>query len=576
MPYADPAQDDVDAKRLIDRICDSINQAVLLDDLKEFAKRTKLSGSASEFESFEYIKARFDALGYKTSLIRHDAYISLPGEAKLQVAGEDIACITHSFSPATSGVTAGVIDLGRAASTGEINQDVLGKVVLLDGIAFPDITATAGLRDAAALIYVNPANYRHEMCISPVWGSPDFETRDRLPRRPVVSVSQSDGQRIRTLLSLAPETTAFVQTSVETGWKKTPLLTAELLPIGAGERCPFIMFSGHHDTWHHGVMDNGAANATMLAVAQTLAKEQIHWRRGLRFCFWSGHSHGRYSGSAWYADTNFHELEARCAAHVNVDSTGGLGASVLIDTPVADELYQIAYESVRVQATQSISGHRHPRAGDQSFWGIGVPAIFMGLSEQPAGNRETNGITYVSSTTSRHGAGFGWWWHTEYDTIDKIDLDNLLRDTRVYAHALTRLVCDQHLPLDYQRWIGAFETVVRDLEAKTDDLLDYTHLHFRLGQLRQRLSGHLTDHQKMAISRALVPIDYTRGDRFVHDAALSAAPYPSLTPIRRLAETPTGDDRLFCAVAARQALNRVISMVGSAVTAASSIGGHSA
>ena len=32
--------------------------------------------------------------------------------------------------------------------------------------------------------------------------------------------------------------------------------------------------SGHHDTWHYGVMDNGAANATMLEVARLTARER--------------------------------------------------------------------------------------------------------------------------------------------------------------------------------------------------------------------------------------------------------------------------------------------------------------
>ena len=40
-------------------------------------------------------------------------------------------------------------------------------------------------------------------------------------------------------------------------------------------------------------------------------------------------SAARYSGSAWYADEHWRELERRCAAHVNVDLTGGManGAS---------------------------------------------------------------------------------------------------------------------------------------------------------------------------------------------------------------------------------------------------------
>jgi len=59
----------------------------------------------------------------------------------------------------------------------------------------------------------------------------------------------------------------------------------------------FALFSGHVDSWHYGAMDNGTANA-----------------------FWSGHSHGRYAGSAWYADHAWRELHQRCILHLNVGS----------------------------------------------------------------------------------------------------------------------------------------------------------------------------------------------------------------------------------------------------------------
>ncbi len=107
-------------------------------------------------------------------------------------------------------------------------------------------------------------------------------------------------------------------------------------------RAPFVLFSGHHDTWYYGVMDNGGANATMLEVAKVLAGRRAEWRRGLRLCFWSGHSHGRYSGSSWYADAFWDELERRCVAHVNVDSTGARGNTAMENAPVSAELRALA------------------------------------------------------------------------------------------------------------------------------------------------------------------------------------------------------------------------------------------
>ena len=100
------------------------------------------------------------------------------------------------------------------------------------------------------------------------------------------------------------------------------------------------------------------------------ARERTKWRRGLRLCFWSGHSHGRYSGSTWYVDQNWDELDRRCAVHVNVDSTGGIGATVLKNAAAAPELLAVGpaddYELVertdvelpRRQGFEDRRGHR--------------------------------------------------------------------------------------------------------------------------------------------------------------------------------------------------------------------------
>ena len=61
----------------------------------------------------------------------------------------------------------------------------------------------------------------------------------------------------------------------------------------------------------------------------------------------------------------------------------------------------------------------------------------------------------------------------------------------------------------------------------------------------------------MQVSRALVPIDYTRGDRFDHDPALGQTAWPPLDPIRALAAAKDGDSANFARVAAVRARNRV-------------------
>ncbi len=533
--------------------------------LEEFAKRVKLSGTPEELESFRYLQAVLDGYGFHTRLLRHEAYISLPGRARIVIGNETPDCITHSFSrpsPA-GGLTARVVYAGAGRPEDFAAIDARGKIVLLEGIANPGASLRASRAGAAGQVHISPHEHIHEMCISPVWGSPTEATRADLPSTVVLSVRKATGDALKARVQAGEAVEVTLHSEVDTGWRETPILEAELMPEGKPD-APFVMFSGHHDTWYLGVMDNGGANATMLEVARLLAPGRAGWKRGLRLCFWSGHSHGRYSGSAWYADTHWDELDRRCAVHVNVDSTGARGNTVLTDAIAAAELAGFAAEAVRVEGGQELAGYRMSRAGDQSFWGVGVPSMFMGMGEQPA-DAADNVMGAVLGGTGRKGAGFGWWWHTPDDTLDKMDRDLLVRDTRIYVHALARLLAAERLPLDYGRAADALLAELDRLAAGVGNALDLSSLRERarrLGQLAGAIpasaDAEAVNRSLMAVSRALVPMDYTRGDRFDHDPALAQNPYPVLDPVRALAASaPDSEERRFRLVAARRACNRL-------------------
>lgn len=540
-------------------ILQSVEAARLMRDIAEVARWTKLAGTPGERESLRYFEAELRGLGFRTETILHDAYISLPGPARLVFAGEEVAAITHSFSRAApaEGVAADVVCVGRGHAADYAGRDLRGKIVLVDGIATPETSKLASEAGALGQIHISPHEQRYEMCVSPVWGSPTMELRERLPRTVVTTVSAPDGARLRARLAEAPAQ-ARLFAKVDTGWRSTPILVAEMDRAGAAPAEPFVLLSGHHDTWHYGVMDNGGANATMLEIARVLVPQRAAWRRGLRLCFWSGHSQGRYSGSAWYADAKWVELERRCVAHVNVDSTGGMNADDLSETASMSLLHALAAEAVGQQAGQAYLGKRRGRSGDDSFGGIGVPSMFGPVSEQPKGGG--NGRRNL-----------GWWWHTPEDLADKIDPANLVRDTRVVGHAVWRLLTDAVLPLD----LGA---ELRDLRRQLDPLLAAPaarELAEPILAAATRLDGVIAattaalreagpegiaalNEAIRAACRALVPVDYTSGDRFGHEPALPMPPWPTLEPLRRLARETEADDAPFRAVAAQRARNRLL------------------
>jgi Peptidase family M28 len=402
----------------------------------------------------------------------------------------------------------------------------------------------------------------HERILSPVWGTPTPETAGLLPRTPSVSVIADEGARVKALLERGP-VRARIETRVYRGWKSLPCLTGDLRPAGNGPDAEtFVMVSGHVDSWYHGAMDNGTANATMLEVARLLAARRGALRRGVRLAFWSGHSHARYGGSAWYADAFWLELHDRCVAHVNVDSVGGRGATVLSEGNSMAELRSFASDAIEPIAGQRLSARRYGRAGDQSFWGHGIPAVFMSLSEQPAENADPVLLALhhqISGGAGRSG-GLGSWWHTPDDTVDKIDPANLTRDTSIYALVLYRLCTTAVLPLDYAPVVHDLQSAVRDLQAGCAGHFDLSPLAEQLQALGTEVHS-LSDRAASArrdgtdeasaarinrclvsLGRWLIPVDYTRSGQFDHDLAVPTSPLPGLHPASRLGRMTPGTD----------------------------------
>ncbi len=570
---------------MIDEICSSVDSGSMMRHLEAFARKVKLSGTEEELSSFAYLRAELDALGLRTELMLHDAYISLPGKARIAIGNETPDCITHSFSRSSGpeGVRAQVVYAGHGTPEDFAKIDARGKIALLENIANPAASLRASQAGAIGQIHISPLRHLYEMCISPVWGSPTPQQLDLLPKTVVLSVRNADGEALKARVLAGDTVEATLHAEIDTGWRKTPILEAHLDALDSGSDGSFVMFSGHHDTWYYGVMDNGSANATMLEVARLFAPRRGELKRSLRLCFWSGHSHGRYSGSSWYADARYRELDENCVAHVNIDSVGAKGNTVLTDALSSNELFAIGAEAVRKRGDQELAGLRMSRAGDQSFWGIGIPSLFMAMGEQPAGTGDNVMGAAISGGGARKGAGFGWWWHTPDDTLDKMDPELLVRDTRIYAHALARLLTDDILPLDIGRQAAAIGRELSLLGDKLAGKLDIRPLIADADTLRAAADRIRTgvgnrpsaaiNRALMAASRALVPMDYTSGDRFNPDPALKQGAYPVLDPVRALATTPSDtDDFRFARVAAQRALNRIGAAIDDANAALAACG----
>lgn len=537
---------------MADEIVSGVSGDELERHLHSIAQWVRLSGTPDEAKAFDYIQSQLEKLGYDVKRYESEALVGYPHHSSLELLGDQTVTIPsngYSLSPVTSdeGVTGEVVYVGAGQPGDYQGKDVRGKIVISDGLAMPGKALAAQEAGAIGQIHVND-EYIHEMCISPVWGTPIPETAGLLPDVPAVAVTRENGDKIKAAMKQGA-VKARIVSQPHYSWDKIPTLTAEL--PGKHEDT-FVLFSGHVDSWHYGAMDNGTANATQLEVARLLAERRNDLHRGVRLAFWSGHSHARYGGSTWYADNFWHDLHERCACHVNIDSVGGKGATVLEEAPTMAETVGFARAVLADTVDRELDYKRISRSSDQSFWIHGIPSVLASLSEQPADDSETaKAMAQLLGGGGGRGAGLGWWWHTTEDTLDKIDRDNLVRDCGVYAEALWRLCTLERLPFDYAMAAEEIATALDRYQEQAGGTFDLSGTRELAETLAQKIRA--TDLSKadaaranklvMALGRMLVPVNYTRNGPFEQDLALSTQPVPGLSNVIDLAQADPSSDQ---------------------------------
>lgn len=513
----------------------------------------RLSGTPDEAVAFDYIEGQLRSFGFDVTRYESDALIGYPGTSSLEVLapnGGVIPCNGYSLSPSTGpeGVTADLVYAGSGSDADFATIDARGKIVLTDGLATPGKGLLAAQAGAVGHIH-NNGEHIHEMCISPIWGTPLPETAHLLPSVPAIGITGTDAERLKERLQQGSVQLRFV-TEPFRSWVKLPTLVADL-PGQDEDR--FVLFSGHVDSWHYGVMDNGTANATQVEVGRLLAERREQLRRGVRLAFWSGHSHGRYAGSTWYADTFWQDLHDRCACHVNVDSVGAVGATIMSDAPSMAETYAFGKEILADTIGEELDYRRISRSSDQSFWGHGIPSLFAALSEQPRDNSAAGAALAQLLGGGGKGGGLGWWWHTTEDTADKIDPDNFKRDAGIYAETLWRLCTDERLPIDPAAAADEIAAAATKYDAAAGSAFDLsgtvalaTELAaaIRAANLAE-LPAEQANQLAIGLSRILIPVNYTRSGPFDHDLALRADALPGLAVAAELASLSPADDRYY-------------------------------
>src|ERR1700688_335809 len=127
-------------KVAVSDLCLKLDAARMMADLEKIAGWVKLSGTPEELESLNFVRSRYEAAGFRTRIIWHDAYISLPGPARIEHDGRTLKAITHSMAMPSprEGLQGQLVYAGEGEAKDFADIDASGRIALVEGIATPD------------------------------------------------------------------------------------------------------------------------------------------------------------------------------------------------------------------------------------------------------------------------------------------------------------------------------------------------------------------------------------------------------------------------------------------------------
>ncbi len=530
----------------------------------------------------DIIASRLRAAGVPVDVHAPEIYLSIPLSASVTAEAVEYRAKPPSSSlPCPQGVTGKLVTLkanpkalrsynrdiktlfgGSIASVEDVKRLVGGKIVVMQGFGNPALTSLIEEWGGIGLIAVNPGIDIHWGTCTTIWGSPDLQDMGRKPKIPVVAVNNPNGQKLIALAQSGGECT--IKTDLLEGWftQKVPVVTIR----GSEEPDKFALVHGHYDSWEVGVGDNATGDATLMELARVFWKHRKSLKRSVKIAWWPGHSTGRYAGSTWFTDAFALDLDRNCIAQINCDSPGCRWATSYHDTRAFSESARLASDAIRdIVPGAAIATLRPPQAGDYSFNNIGLPSFFMLSSTMPEALRHEKGYYDVS------GCGANIAWHTENDTLEIADPQNLLTDMRIYLLSTLRVVNAEILPFDWSVTADEFLATIATYQQAAGALADLSPSRAAVERLKSALTAlesapiparNAAIHE---LARILVPINYTNQPRFRHDPAFTVQPLPTIAVAADLADMTDPHLRRIAGVELMRGQNRLIAALDAAV-----------
>lgn len=503
--------------QLKDTLLGELSSKNMLETVKSFNHLHRYSGTPDGEEAARILGEKLEQYGVPYEVCVYDGFFSRPLSAFLTAEGNTYPLVGDVYSREADGLLGELYydSLSTEKGLTQLEESrrfaaFKDKIVLTwDGKG--DFAKRALESGALAILHICPTrgNYIHHSNIGSVWGTPGLDEAVYMKFLPSAGIRRADGEALAKLLGRST-VAGELSVRMETGIKSSTMVVAEI----PGSDDNFILVSGHYDSWYEGITDNAVSDAILLEYARILYSHRGSLNRGIKLAWWSGHSDGRFAGSAWYCDSHYKELKKHCAAHVNLDLTGCKNSDQISVRTACTEGLDFTGDLIEKYTGRRPKGYlAMVRGADQSFWGAQVPITIM-LKYEP-----------LKEKRCADCPGGGPWWHTPQDTLDKLDERIMLRDAAINLEIIEILQGTKVLPVRPAEFM-------EDLDRRLNRLLDLLPGDFDCRSLREvwprvktafsRLDDlvhqeNVSDEDIKETVGKLLHLVYCRRDPYTHD-----------------------------------------------------------
>ncbi len=415
------------------------NLTVLCDDFG-----SRFAGTPEEYKAATFISETFTRYGLKNVRLEEYPYAGWTrGPATLTITEpieRTLHCISLPYCPAND-ITAELVSVGHGSPDdySNLGEYAKGKLVMAKSSSPRNLGRwvhrkekydRAVLSGASAFIFVS-----EHPGVGPETGSLQNDSPAPIPG---ISVCKEDGDFLTRCISRYKEVKMRLQTTdinePRTSWN----VVADLPGVELPEE--MIILGCHYDGHDiaQGAHDPASGMVSVMEAARVLVTYTADsLKRTVRFIAFGTEEIG-LTGASRYTDAHEDELD-NIRFLLNMDAAGGTSRKgiVLHHWDTLQSLFETFQQ--QIHDDMPIGQKVHSYSDHFPFFLKGVPTSHMG-----------------DPTSVPSGRGFG---HTAYDTLEKVELDNLRRASSIGARIVLRCANHKRFPVK-RRSLEAVQEIV--------------------------------------------------------------------------------------------------------------------